>query len=199
MVEIRLTEEGTPIPIRTGPKSYSFGAMSRLLEACEVQNEGCDGHQASDENDDMEAFLNECDEAEDEEFDWDDAGNDETAGGDDEDEVKAQIATIQTLEGALENARKRYTLNNEGTLHSMVNEPATSPKDFASILIHSEVRAIMFYQLCCLRIRENLSKTTLKDQVDLSLICSETDRERLEKQATELSEAFVKIRFPFIA
>ena len=89
MVEIELKEEGPPVRLQRGPKSYTFGPFIKALEL--FYDAGSDGrHDLQDDSQDdaanggrdeddagLEAFLNDCDEEEDYE-----EGEDDEGGGD---------------------------------------------------------------------------------------------------------------------
>ena len=88
MVEIELKEEGPPVRLQRGPKSYTFGPFIKALELFygagsdgrhDVQDDSRDDAAGGGRDDDdagLEAFLNDCDEEEDYE-DEDDEGDDD--------------------------------------------------------------------------------------------------------------------------
>ena len=88
MVEIELKEEGPPVRLQRGPKSYTFGPFIKALELFygagsdgrhDVQDDSRDDAAGGGRDDDdagLEAFLNDCDEEEDYEDEDDEGGDD---------------------------------------------------------------------------------------------------------------------------
>ena len=197
--EFVLKEGKPPVELRTGPKSYTYGPFVKVLEL--FHQDSTDGKGptvARPDMDDMEAFLNEC---EDEDGAWD-----EEEGDDDDDEGKAEDSEVNNaqaetealtaLHQALEQVTQRYALAKQKSLGDADIER------FAKILIGSELRTLRFYIDVCQKLIVKLTKQDADALGDVSqhdMFAPETfptgDDERLDWQVNDLVDAFLRIRF----
>ena len=217
VVELSLKDDGQMVELRAGPKSYTYGKFARMLETFQER----DGNEEANNNeqeevsgmDDMEAFLNQCDEEE----EGDDGGGDDfdmmmygemngEEGEDDEDEgdedeekeLESEFKALEGLSEALAKARERYTLK-DNELQDALETTDGSPKHFAAILIQSERRTIGLYQLAALKILHRLksmvtgSSPAAKDGKVIEDNIFDPD-DLLLKQVDELVSAYATIR-----
>lgn len=188
------------VELRTGPKSYTFGCLSRAVELFHNE-QGDDEAQGveADYSGGLEDFLNECDANPGVCGFEDDEGRDDTEEEDAEEDgvdIKAEVEALQELRKALVAVRSRYHLRGsrlEKALSSSSNDDDQQHERYAGILIQTEHRTIQFYELACVRIVEKLTQS-LKQMFQWDIMLDAADEKRLEKQATELCDAFVRIR-----
>ena len=161
--------------------------------------------------DDMEAFLNQCDEEEKggdgggDDFDMmmyggmnGEEGEDDEGEGDEEEELESECKALERLSEALAKARERYSLKGNELQDAFENDDG-SPKHFAAILIQSELRTIGLYQLAALKILHRLksmvngSSPAAKDEKVIEDNIIDPD-DLLLKQVDELVSAYATIR-----
>ena len=187
-----------PILLRLGPPSYTYGPLVKVLEALgpvggqkdedNSNDEGGDGNDGGDDDmDDMEAFLNGCEE--DNEDACDDAclytaptSGPENDGKDDEAEdqksfdKQALRAFLERLEALLQAYPK-----------TLVTQPDASRTRYANILLQSEQEILRFYQTVSQRILERLMVENEKTMAVLP-----------DAHAQQLIEAFFRIRYTML-
>ncbi|GFH57647.1 hypothetical protein CTEN210_14123 [Chaetoceros tenuissimus] len=173
---------------RRGPKSYTFGCLTKALALCSDDLE--DGMGEQDEPTGLDDFLNDC-EAEECDFDSMYAeGNDDEGDQNEQedDEVKNEIVALNTLRTELEKARDGYSLHGD-RLQGALNSKHDSDEKFCAILIQSEIKTISFYLDAIEEIVKALSTKSGSNNKDGDL---------LQKQVLELKDAFLAIRHPEI-
>ena len=215
VVEISLKEGQPPVELRAGPKSYTYGKLARMVGMIQDKDgsaEGANGaneQEAGSEEDDMEAFLNQCDEEEagdgndvDDGFDMmmyggDDEMNDNEEDGDQEDEEKmmeSECKALQEVSSALSEARERFSLKDE-KLQDALQKTDNSPEHFAAVLVQSERRTIQLYQLASEEIHGRLkSMMTGSSTVGACDKKGDSIDDILVKQIDELVSAYATIR-----
>lgn len=183
-----------PIVLRVGPKSYTYGCLARAVESFypsasgSYMPGGCGLHDKSDA-DDMEDFLNACDNEDDGnelELYGGSPEEDEESTGSGKEDADLDMKALFLFQQALENRLARYT---ETTTHS-----DDAPREyFASILLQSEQRTLRFYATVAEKLGEILSK---KDSVTFenpSKPLSDASA-LIESQTNQLVQAFIRIR-----
>ena len=212
VVEISLKEDQQSVGLRAGPKSYTYGKLVRMVEMFQDQDGGAEGaneQEGDSGEDDMEAFLNQCDEEQADDGDNDvdgfdmmmygeDGGmNDGEEEGDQEDEEKmleSECKALQEVSSALGEARERYSLKDE-KLQDALQKTDNSPEHFAAVLVQSERRTIQLYQLAADKI-----VCRLKSMMTGSPTVGACDKKGdsidgiLVKQIDELVSAYATIR-----
>ena len=215
VVELSLKDDGQMVELRAGPKSYTYGKFARMMEMFQET----DGSEEANKNeqeevsgmDDMEAFLNQCDEEEKggdgggDDFDMmmyggmnGEEGEDDEGEGDEEEELESECKALERLSEALAKARERYSLKGNELQDAFENDDG-SPKHFAAILIQSELRTIGLYQLAALKILHRLksmvngSSPAAKDGKVIEDNIIDPD-DLLLKQVDELVSAYATIR-----
>ena len=147
--------------------------------------------------DDMEAFLNECDEEEGG-MGWDDADENEDMEDDELSEeraVKAEILALTAMHDAIRTAKERYSLREEKLREALFAREST-PKHYAAILVASELRTLYLYELGVQLVRAKLSKEEPSGGITCGIDLSKEDETRVRAQAEQLAQAFVNIRYP---
>lgn len=229
----------TILHLQTGPKSYTYGSFTKLLD--EIMKGAQDGNindnkrrkigDSNPNNDDddensMDAFLDGC---ENEENDYGDDGdnfsdmmygdiNDDGDDEEDEDELmmmwggspsildKAKIAERE-LSGL--HKLKQILLNKMNTYDDSLTTAAaaaTTESLYSQQLIQSEKRCLYFYLQCVEKVETRVltllkkkEKTTASDSDSCSKTSvgiSKDDLELISKQTDELTDVFMKIRHP---
>jgi len=212
VVELLLKEGQPVVGLRAGPKSYTYGKLVRMVDMFQEQDGGDDGANGQEDvpvEDDMEAFLNQCDEEEagDGDNDDDDNGFDMMMYGgdggmnDDEEEdeekmLESECKALEDLSAALGKARNRYSLKGE-VLKGGLAKGNGSPEHFAAILVQSEKRTMRLYQMAVDKIRHRLMATMNDNSSPESSEAKNDgndDDEDLMKQVNELVSAYATIR-----
>ena len=194
------------------PKSYTYGKLVRMVGMFQDQDGGAEGANEREGGfsgeDDMEAFLNQCDDEEagdgnddNDGFDMmmygDDGMNDDEEEGDQEDEEKMlelECKALQEVSSALGEARQRYSLKDE-KLQDALQKTDNSPEHFASVLVQSEQRTIQLYQLASDKIACRLkSMMTGGSTVGACDKKGDSIDDILVKQIDELVSAYATIR-----
>lgn len=204
------------VVLRTGPKQYTFGPLTQAVEECycyetkgglqmdslnddEIENGDC-----NDDVDDMDAFLQACEE-EGEENDENDADvfyedmgvNDNSEV---EDNVSIELAALYQLESRLNKRVEAYDPKHRSRSWKEWNELATMPSSsdtYAAILMHSELRILRFYLIAVSKLQTKLSSgdasvsTRMFDDV---IHLSAEDTKRVDSQTTELADVYMQIR-----
>jgi hypothetical protein len=188
------------VNLRAGPKSYSYGGLVTALDHfCTAQeSEGLgNDHDEDGGPDDMEAFLDGCEEDEDQDIDW---GND-AVGDDDDDEgvessdeegLKEEVEALEKFRAALEVAREAYTFK-EVDLNQTVAAAEWSPRYYAAILVQAEIRTILFFLRAIECIKKKLQKTKYSF-TNYGNTTKPVDDALIQGQVEELSDAYVQIR-----
>jgi hypothetical protein len=186
------------VALRAGPKSYSYGGLTKALDhfCTSRESEGLGNNDDDDEDggpDDMEAFLDECeeDEDEDEDIDWE---NDTEGDDDDEGEegLKAELEALEKFRAALEVAREAYTFK-VNDLNQTLAVAEWSPRYYAAILVQTEIRTIIFFLRAIESIKKKLQKTKYASANDGDTTKPEDDA-LIQGQVEELADAYVQIR-----
>lgn len=207
VLEFKAKDELPPVDLRAGPKSYTFGGFAKALEMFHENS----GHQKGDDGgfdsgvgggmDDMEAFLNECDEGEDE-MGWDDAGDNDDEMEDEqlseERVINAELVALTAMQEAIGRAKEKYRLK-EGKLEQVLAVRGTTPEHYAAILVASELRTLYLYELGIHFVRAKLTKEEPSSTViTCGATLSNEDEALVRTQAQELAQAFINIRYPFL-
>lgn len=172
---------------RRGPKSYTFGCLTKALALCSDDFE--DDLEEQDEPKGLDDFLNDC-EAEECDFDsmYAEGNNNEGDQNEQEDdEVKNELVALNTLHTELEKARDGYSLHGDRLQDALNSTHDDSDEKFCAILIQSEIKTISFYLDA---IEEIVKALTTKSDSNIR------DGGLLQKQVIELKDAFVAIRHP---
>ena len=199
--EMELIINGKLCRLRTGPKSYTYGCFVKALECAGAgtgieeegenanvgQQQGDDGH---DVPDDMEDFLNSCEEED--EFDvYGEVG--EVGEGEEEceDTRESDCKALESLQKTLSNVT--FELRGQ-SLAKCLEDPNYR---FCAYLVNSEMRTIRFYiQAADLVLKRFKGGDALEDNAPIDDCSIDTDCKLLKKQAVELSDAFFNIRYP---
>lgn len=148
---------------------------------------------------DMEAFLNECDEEG--EGGWDDEEGEDGMEDDElseEETIKAELVALAAMQKAFEEAKAKYLLKGD-ELEQALAESGSTKRHYAALLVASELRTIFLYELGIQTVRAKLAKDEASsDRVTCALTLTKEDEERVKKQAKELAQAFIGIRYPFL-
>jgi hypothetical protein len=214
VVELSLKEGGPMVELRAGPKSYTYGKFARMVEMFQEadgnEKANCEEGETSCA-DDVEAFLNQCDEEEegdngdDDDFDMMFYGEINCKDGeddeDDEDEEKnleSECKALEQLSEALTKTRERYSLKGK-EMQDALEKTDGSRSHFAAILVQSERRTIRLYQLAAIKILPRLkSMMTGSSQAAKGGKATEDNANDpdglLSKQVDELVSAYATIR-----
>ena len=212
VVEMSLKAGQPPVELRAGPKSYTYGKLVRMVGMFQDQDGGDEGANEQEQDsgeDDMEAFLNQCDEEEagdgndsNDDFEMmmyggDDEMNDHEEEGDQEDEEKmleSECKALQEVSSALSEARQRYSLKDE-KLQDALQKTDNSPEHFAAVLVQSEQRTIQLYQLAANKIHCRLESMMSGNSTTESFNEKrDSADDLLLKQVDELVSAYATIR-----
>eukprot|EP00986_Skeletonema_menzelii_P016828 scaffold16098_cov80-Skeletonema_menzelii.AAC.2 len=227
VVEIELKEEGPPVKLQRGPKSYTYGQFIKALEL--FHDAGSDGRRdlqddslrdGGRDGDDggLEAFLDDCDDEEDYEDDEDEGGveldgmmyNSTTFGDSDlldgsfrsSSSTKAEgmtkeLRALEALHSSLKQAVERCESNS--LIRRSVGERVcpTAEDEYCVMLIKSEMQTISFYTKATEMIHSKLSKSL--SQVN-SLVDSKFEIIGMDREhINDLVEAFMTIRYPEVS
>lgn len=188
--------DSTVVELRTGPKSYTYGGFVKALESFYKTNTSLESGPNDEEEgeDDMEAFLDDCD-VHDEQDIYGDDGAGEDAGEDDmgEEDTQNEIEALAAFRKALEEARKEYKLQGD-ELRDALNLPPCTPGYFAALVVQSEYRTINFFLRSIEKVVSLLKKSEAATACEDSERSSKEDAELVEQQTEELAQAFIKIR-----
>ena len=223
----RITHDGAPITIlRTGPPSYTYGCFTTVLQAFfkEVTIDSAIPLPNSiDKDNDMEQFLNDCDEEEDDDEDFETYDDDEELDmgtsqndfvGDNvsRQNVPNEIQSLRDLRQHLVRIVDLYTLPKETTIDWMkfiptkgesnvVHTLEQSRQAYAAILIYSEIRILQFYIWAteCLQHQLLLQQDPSGEAETLTLSPSmlkltDDDVQLLNRQVEGLVSAYIKLR-----
>jgi len=203
---------GAPdIFLRTGPKAYTYGNFVKALEFCSQQeqqrtNGGVAGN--DDVDDDMEAFLNECDAEEDKYDDDDDEEEEEEEDGGgcllleasgaeektDEESQRFELEALARFRTSLLERARAYNLQ-QGDIEKILEmvEINPTPEFYAALLIKSELRIIQFYLSAIDGLEKQLGQKQ-KEKSALLVRLEPSDSALIEKQVEELVAAYMQIR-----
>lgn len=188
-------EKDQVVPLRAGPKSYSYGGFTKALDYfCTTRESGGLGNDDDEDGgpDDMEAFLDGCEEEEDQDFDLENDAGDDDDDNEDEKGLQTEIEALDKFRAALEVAQEAYALK-EVDLNQTVAAAECSPRYNAAILVQSEIRTIRFYLRAIECIKKKLQKT--KDSSTNGGNTAKLEDDTLiQGQVEELSDAYVQIR-----
>ena len=198
--EFKAKEGLPPVELRTGPKAYTFLPFAKVLELFRSELEGGAAPQEEmndfdDKEDDMEAFLNGCEEEEDQDEweDEDDGAEDDPMS--EEQTIKAELLALAAMQEAFEAAKERYLFKADD-LERALDASGTSQRHYAAILVASELRAIFLYELGIQHVREKLTKNVEDSSLECRVHLEDGDKERVVMQAKDLAQAFMNIRCP---
>ena len=182
------------VHLRAGPKSYSYGGLVKALECFYLESQDAGNGGDRDEGpDDMEAFLNDCEEEEGEDFDWENIGDDFGDGEPTNDEsIKTESMTLAALRAALQTVREAYTFKGND-LHQAAALTEASPQHFAALLIKSELRTLHFFLRAIHYIEKELNEIEYLIS-DGGPTLGDKDDALIEVQVRELARAYVQIR-----
>lgn len=179
------------IDLRAGPKSYTYGGFVKALEKClrfvDDQNNTESNAPARDKFDDIDSFLNECEEDEEDDFEWDRNDEDgegfdnfyaaDSIGGEGSDDYfqsgnnpsnlvnnQNEYKALCALKNALEYATKVYVLAG-----SSLDSSSSEKQKMATLLVLSEKRTISLYLYAIDMILNDMNQHE-KDKTKLSNI-----------------------------
>jgi hypothetical protein len=203
--------QDTPIILRLGPKSYTYGPLVQVLQALSPSSQSIrhsdieiaknsNGNQ-EDEEDDMEAFLNGCEAEESDGEEGEDVEaylymgatatgrpNDEGGGNIDDDEVEQQKAVdLQALGKFQDHLVNRLDAYPAGSV-DQPNDPRTQ---YAQLLVESEKDILRFYLVAVRRLLTQLDH-------DASTVTPPLDDAQVQQHVDSLVEAFFQIRYSVI-
>lgn len=197
------------VNLRAGPRSYTFGGFVKALDMFSINdaesNEGSFHQKELDDGtDDIEAFLDQCDEEEEEDmcvgFGFEKTDENIADGQSEKENIEIDCAALDAFANALESAKNAYALRGN-ELSKALSVDDSSPEHYAAILVSSEMRTIDLYlraiHIIKNELRESAEKaTTSSSPSGCAQPCTE---ELVEDQAQELASAFLKIRHPTYA
>ena len=144
------------------------------------------------EEDDMEAFLNQCDEDDDnyDDFDcYDDMPgsqqNDDDGEENEEEMIQSECKALELFEKKLNSAQNKYTLKNPEQYFIFSGQE----KYYSAVLIQSEMRTLRLFEEAAKRIRCRLMNQTKVDEFV-------SDDELLLDHVNQLVTAYFTIRHP---
>eukprot|EP00934_Nitzschia_sp_Nitz4_P005377 Nitzschia sp. Nitz4//scaffold164_size50480//22571//24115//NITZ4_007004-RA/size50480-processed-gene-0.77-mRNA-1//-1//CDS//3329538080//5367//frame0 len=203
-------EKDTPVsfPLRIGPKAYTYPCLVQALrhfrEESKLSTPSQDGEEESDDaNDDMEAFLNDCEEPDgDGDEDEDDGDFDAMYMGQEPDglghgglaadgdsapmlsrseRVQREKVALKKLKDALDHCLQGYPSVESSSLST------TTTGRYAAILIASEQQTLNFYIMAIDKILKLLEHPPEEEnpQIDTAVV--------VEQQTDELANAFYRI------
>ena len=183
--------------LRAGPKSYTYGGFVKALEYFyDRNNETQNDSSMNDKNtkeDDMEAFLNQCDDEDhnfDDDFDcYDDMPNSEQHDNDEENEeemIESECKALELFEKKLKNAQNDYNLKNPEQYFISSGQETY----YSAVLIQSEMRTLRLFEEAAKRIRCRLMNQTKVDEFI-------SNDELLVDQMNQLVTAYFTIRHPY--
>jgi hypothetical protein len=188
-LELRLNDTKT-IHLRTGPKSYTYGRLVQAMEHFMVGSNDED-REESEEQDDMEAFLNGCYE----EVDIYGENDDEADGIDEgsDDSIQEELDGLKLLRKKL---GRRFDLYGVKGVElnkrlSMVNQ---SSDFYAALLVHSEQRTLYFFTRAIEKLEARLKNAPKAHHGKFDLVVDQEDLERIESQTDQLVDSYIKIR-----
>lgn len=214
VVELSLKKGCPVVELRAGPKSYTYGKFARMVEMFQEADgneeaKNTNGQEEVSGMDDMEAFLNQCDEEEGGDdgdgCDGDDFdmmyggmnGEDDEDEGDEEKMLESEYKALEQLSEALANARERYSLKDK-EIHNALEKTDGSPRHFAAILVQSERRTMRLYELASIKILHRLKSmmtgSSLAEESEKGDQDNEDDELLLKAQIDELVSAYATIR-----
>ncbi len=198
IVEFSLNDNIRRVELRRGPKSYTYGCFIKVLEMFYEYNtpshdiqEKEDALHDNDNNlnfvqheeDDMEAFLNSCDdENENEEemiFEMNlygsdtgkimaSSGTDVGNGDNDDQEVLNDIKALTKLISAMKDARLQYSMNSDN-LQTALNVVTESKERYSAILVHSEIQTLYLYELAAHLVRQKICHEIMEEGVTVEV------------------------------
>lgn len=200
------------VELRTGPKSYTYGGLVKALEHFYPLEDGDDesASEHADAIDDMEAFLKECEDAEEE-----DDGDENDQGVDiysskpvvekPMSSVSVDLVALKELASCLAAQRDNYALAGDKLSDALKQPP--SPLLFAAMWIAAEQRVIYFFLEVVRRLERILNRTLHSSEEAQSQSpptsppadLTENDKALIDEQVNELVDAFVEIRHQLLA
>jgi hypothetical protein len=193
-------EVSVTIPLRAGPKSYSYSGFKGALDAFRKQGPPLSLTQdIENDNDDFESFLNETSEDEDGEYNghqgFDSLYEGADFGGatsDEKGEIEDENDMLHSFREALVKKFGSYKLKGESLKAALAKEPG--PENFAGILCHSEQRTIFFFLQAVEKVLSNVCPNNNIQPRRLGIDLAQDDLDMITKQTTELSSAYLAIR-----
>ena len=181
------------VNLRAGPKSYSYGPLVKALEqACTVEPYGSSCETPG--MDDMEAFLDECEESEEIDIIYGntpDCGTENESG--DTEEIQRELEGFKVLRDGFRQRIEAYGFKGK-KLQEEISSAKASHSYFAAILAQSELRTLHFYVRAIEKIEAFMQNQAPQDPNSVDLNIDDDDLDLLETQTEELAEAFMKIR-----
>ena len=209
--EFKPTPSSSTIALRVGPKSYTYGPLVQVIEALappDGERRGAadddDGHDDGGP-DDMEAFLNECEEEGDEEEEGcgdnclytqpvdEDEEQKEDPGANNESAVKKQKRfdrlALENFCERLESLLQNYTENKPPPV--LDDTTATKTKlEYAKLLVESEKETLRFWQGMVIELLGKLG-TDSENARTAPFVLTDTQKEQIQS----LVDAFFQIRY----
>jgi hypothetical protein len=205
----------TTVQLRTGPRSYTYGPFVKALEClyptasppvavAEASPRDQKDEEEAPPVDDVEAFLNECEQQEegDRGFDWD---AETAAVGDtglDEGNVEPELDALAALRTKLIEVAKGYECHEERLRNNKARPTIEhkSPEYYTAILLRSELRTLQFYVQAVDAITSKLlsaKRPAPEDKSPFACLADpleSNDVSLIEKQVEELATAYMRIR-----
>lgn len=195
-----LDVEGRVTFLQTGPKSYAYGKFVQALESF-YDRRRCATEEKQEEKSDVDDFLEECDAANGEDFNWedDDDNNADTVNAEDDDEdIEEELRALAKFEATLLDEARGYGEGRAQQVSKLLATPLNTPDHYSAILVHSELRIISFYLLAIASVRRRLEQeTSAKKSSDVIIDLKGDDLDLIEQQADELTNVYMQIRHPF--
>ncbi|KAG7359932.1 SET methyltransferase domain containing protein [Nitzschia inconspicua] len=197
------------VPLRAGPKSYSYGCFTKAVDVFRskmIVQDINDAHDAYDEDDDLERFLNETRGHDNEEHNndsvggfntiydpegWKDDGNFNEKGLGSND-IKEELHTLINLRQEL--VKRLKALETAGCDDPISVSTESNPAAYAAILRHSERRTIYFFARAVEKVCQKLSANDETKNDELRFSTSTEDFQLIEEQTTELSNVYLVLR-----
>jgi hypothetical protein len=201
-LEFRCFDGSNTINLRTGPKAYTYGALVKALEQTIEKDHGFGlaNNEKDDEDDDIEAFLDECDPLQEIDIYC------EATIEEEEDEKESENGAIQEEVEALKHLRKILQQRIDayyckGKVMKERLKLMGSTGYYCALLIHSEQRCLYFYYRACQKIESLLLGRGTEEVRKLestsslsSLDFDGNDLKLIEEQTTSLANTYMKIR-----
>ena len=190
--------EGKSVKLQTGPKSYTFG---KFVKALECFYPGHHDKESSEEErrqitNDLEAFLDECDQGKEIHLHEDlEEGTDGQIVAEDSEDVTGEIEALSKFKSRLLEVAQGYGMS-ANDISKTLSVPASTPKFYAALLIHSELRVIRFFLLAIQGIKNKIEKASNSESFDSIVDLDPDDLKMVEEHVHDLVDAYIHIRHP---
>ena len=186
----------SPVSLRTGPKSYTFGKFVTALGFFLNEPKLADEEPTTD-FDDLNAFLDECNEAteESEGFEWEDSDWEDSPDPLPAERVSAEIEALWKFETRLLQVATGYGTRSI-EIQKTLSSPAASRDFYCAVLLRSELRTILFFLLAVRRVRNRLQRTTDTEDFKSVIQVDSNDLTLIIDQVEEMAQGYMLIRHP---